>query len=124
LLSSRNTEWLDPECSACLWPNSKPTAKQSRNPDRLRLLSRSLAKTRSVHACTKSGEQYAHNFRRSVQGPMLWFKKYFRRKNCEKLAFLTRNKAILCKILIITLVFEKTAIFSLKIGKNRRKLWS
>jgi hypothetical protein len=36
--------------------------------------------------------------------------------------FLTQNKAKLCKILIITLVFEKNAIFSPKIGKNRRKL--
>jgi hypothetical protein len=36
------------------------------------------------------------------------------------MAFLTQNKAKLCKILIITLVFEKNAIFSPKIGKNRR----
>jgi hypothetical protein len=42
----------------------------------------------------------------------------------EKMAFLTRNKAKLCKILIITLVFEKNANFSPKIVKNRRKLWS
>jgi hypothetical protein len=32
------------------------------------------------------------------------------------MAFLTQNKSKLCKILIITLVFEKNAIFSLKIA--------
>jgi hypothetical protein len=58
-------------------------------------------------------------------GPMLWFFKYFRRKNLQKnLAFLTQNKAKFWKKLIITLVFKKNAIFSPKIGKNRRKLWS
>jgi hypothetical protein len=40
------------------------------------------------------------------------------KKIAKKLAFLTQNKAKLCKSLIITLVFEKNA----KIGKNRRKL--
>jgi hypothetical protein len=37
----------------------------------------------------------------------------------KKMAFLTQNKAKLCKFLIITLDFEKNAIFSPKIGKNR-----
>jgi hypothetical protein len=37
----------------------------------------------------------------------------------KKLAFLAQNKAELLKILIITLDFEKNAIFSSKIGKNR-----
>jgi hypothetical protein len=42
---------------------------------------------------------------------MLWFFKYFCKKNsAKKLAFLTQNKAKLCKILIITFVFEKNAI--------------
>jgi hypothetical protein len=50
------------------------------------------------------------------------FKNIFAKKNCEKLAFLTQNKAKLCKILIIALVFEKNAIFLLKIVENRRKL--
>jgi hypothetical protein len=36
-------------------------------------------------------------------------------------AFLTRNKAKLCKLLIVTLVFEKNAKFSVE---NGRKLWS
>jgi hypothetical protein len=46
------------------------------------------------------------------QGPMLWFFKYFRRIfRRKKLAFLTQNKASLCKMLIITLVFEKNANF-------------
>jgi hypothetical protein len=53
------------------------------------------------------------------QGPMLRFLKYFRRKKMEKMALLTQNKAKLYKILIVTLVFEKNAIFSPKIGKNR-----
>jgi hypothetical protein len=48
----------------------------------------------------------------------------FAKKIGEKLAFLTRNKAKLCKNLIITLVFDKTPIFSPKIVENRRKLWS
>jgi hypothetical protein len=39
--------------------------------------------------------------------------KIFSLKNsAKKLAFLTQNKAKLCKILIITLVFVKNAIFS------------
>jgi hypothetical protein len=33
------------------------------------------------------------------------------KKSAKKLAFLTENKAKLCKILIITLVFEKNANF-------------
>jgi hypothetical protein len=33
------------------------------------------------------------------------------KNSAKKLAFLTRNKAKLCKILIITLVFEKNANF-------------
>jgi hypothetical protein len=38
------------------------------------------------------------------------------------MAFLTHNKAKLCKNLIIKMVFEKNANFSPKIVKNRRKL--
>jgi hypothetical protein len=38
-------------------------------------------------------------------------------KMAKKLAFFTRNKAKLCKHLIITLVFEKNAIFSRKLSK-------
>jgi hypothetical protein len=45
-------------------------------------------------------------------GPMLWFFKIFSPKiSAKKLAFLTKSKAKLCKILIITLVFEKKKIF-------------
>jgi hypothetical protein len=39
------------------------------------------------------------------------FKNIFAQKVANKLAFLTQNKAKLCKILIITLVFEKNANF-------------
>jgi hypothetical protein len=35
----------------------------------------------------------------------------------EKLAFLNQNKAKLCKNLILTLVFEKNAIFCRKLSK-------
>jgi hypothetical protein len=42
----------------------------------------------------------------------------------KKLEFLTQNRGKLCKILIITLVFEINANFSPKIVKNRRKLSS
>jgi hypothetical protein len=37
------------------------------------------------------------------------FKIFSPKKNAKKLAFFTQNKAKLCKILIITLVFEKNA---------------
>jgi hypothetical protein len=39
------------------------------------------------------------------------FKNIFAEKNCKKSAFLTRNKAKLCKILIVTFIFEKNANF-------------
>jgi hypothetical protein len=42
---------------------------------------------------------------------MLWFLKYFRRIFRQKMVFLTQNKAKLCKVLIIALVFEKNANF-------------
>jgi hypothetical protein len=49
--------------------------------------------------------------------------KIFSPKNsAKKVAFLTQNKAKICKILHITLVFEKNANFSPKIVENRRKL--
>jgi hypothetical protein len=38
------------------------------------------------------------------------------------LAFLTQNKAKLCKILIITLVFEKNAIFFAENGRKWQKI--
>jgi fatty acid-binding protein DegV len=62
------------------------------------------------------------NFTRGTDVMIL---KIFSQKNsAKKLAFLIQNyaKAKLCKILIITSVFEKNAIFSPKIVENRRKL--
>jgi hypothetical protein len=53
---------------------------------------------------------------------VMTFKIFSPKKSAKKLAFLTQNKSKLCKILIITLVFEKNAIFLPKIVKNRRKL--
>jgi hypothetical protein len=49
------------------------------------------------------------------------YKNIFAGKNCEKLAFLTQNKAKLCKIWIMHWFVRKTP-FLPKIGKNRRKL--
>jgi hypothetical protein len=49
------------------------------------------------------------------------FKIFLLKNSAKKLAFLTRIKAKLCKMLIITLVFEKNAIFSPKIVENLRK---
>jgi hypothetical protein len=43
-------------------------------------------------------------------------------KNSAKNGILTQNKAKLCKILVITLVFETSANFLPKIVENRRKL--
>jgi hypothetical protein len=50
------------------------------------------------------------------------FKIFSPKKSAKKLAFLTQNKAKFGKKLIITLVFEKNAFFSPKMGENRRKL--
>jgi hypothetical protein len=50
------------------------------------------------------------------------FKIFSPKNSAKKLAFLTQSKAKLCKIVIITLIFEKNANFSPKIVKNRRKL--
>jgi hypothetical protein len=48
------------------------------------------------------------------------FKIFSPKNSAKKLAFLTRNKAKLCKNLIITMfVFEKNAVF---FAENRRKL--
>jgi hypothetical protein len=45
------------------------------------------------------------------------------KKIAKNRRFLTQNKAKLCKMLIITLVFEKKRqFFSPKNGKNRRKV--
>jgi hypothetical protein len=46
------------------------------------------------------------------------FKIFSPKKSATKLAFLTQNKAEFCKILIITLVFEKNANF---FAENCRK---
>jgi hypothetical protein len=44
------------------------------------------------------------------------------KKIAKKLAFLTQNKAKLCKFLIITLVFEKNAIFSAENWQKSQKI--
>jgi predicted dinucleotide-binding enzyme len=46
------------------------------------------------------------------------FKIFSPKNSAEKMAFLAQNKAKLCKILIITLVFEKNANF---FAENRQK---
>jgi hypothetical protein len=66
----------------------------------------------AMHAPKDSRSSYRRHRHLGNLGPMLWFFKYFRRKiQQKKLAFLTQNKAKLCKILIITLIFEKNANF-------------
>jgi hypothetical protein len=58
-----------------------------------------------------------------VPGTSVMIFKFFSPKNsAKKLAFFTQNKAKLCKILIITLVFVKNANFFAKFVENRRKL--
>jgi hypothetical protein len=47
------------------------------------------------------------------------FKIFSPKKNCKKLAFLTQDKAKVCKILIIPLVFEKKSHF---FAENWQKL--
>jgi hypothetical protein len=51
--------------------------------------------------------------------PRVRFLKVFSQKIGVKMAFLTQNKAKLCKILIITLFFRKTPIVLPKIVENR-----
>jgi hypothetical protein len=50
------------------------------------------------------------------------FKIFLPKNSAKKFAFMTQNNAKLCKILMITLVFEKSANFLQKIVENRRKL--
>jgi hypothetical protein len=54
-----------------------------------------------------------------LQGPMLWFFKYFRQKiQRENWRFWLQNKAKICKFFIITLVFlEKRQFFRRKLSK-------
>jgi hypothetical protein len=64
----------------------------------------------------------AKPFRLCVEGPMLWLKKYFRKKLVKILAFRLKNKAKLCKNLILTLVFEKNVIFFAENCRNSQKI--
>jgi hypothetical protein len=50
------------------------------------------------------------------------FKIFSPKKNAKKFAFLTRNNAKLCKILIITFVFEKNANFFAKNWQKSLKI--
>jgi hypothetical protein len=50
------------------------------------------------------------------------FKNIFAEKFGENIGVFSQTTASFCKNVIIKLVFEKNAIFSPKIGKNRRKL--
>jgi predicted secreted acid phosphatase len=57
-------------------------------------------------------------------GPMFYdFKNIFaEKKSAKKLAFLTQNKAKLCKMLIITLDFEKNANFFAENWQKSQKI--
>jgi hypothetical protein len=59
-------------------------------------------------------------------GQMLWFLKYFRRQIWRKYCrFLLKTTASFRKKYDHNIAFwEKTSLFSQKMGKNRRKLWS
>jgi hypothetical protein len=50
------------------------------------------------------------------------FQNIFAKKFGKKLAFITQNKAKLCKNLIMTLVFEKNANFFAKNGRKSHKI--
>jgi hypothetical protein len=54
---------------------------------------------------------------RNFPGTEVMIFKYSRKKIGDNLSFLTQNKAKLCKYLIMTLVFEKNAIFAKKLAK-------
>jgi hypothetical protein len=53
---------------------------------------------------------------------VMFFKIFSPKLSAKKFAFFTQNKAKLCKMLIITLVFEKNANFFAENCQNRRKL--
>jgi hypothetical protein len=64
-----------------------------------------------------------HDFLTFVTGDRCYdFKNIFAEKNCKKLAFLTQSKAKLCKILIMTLVFEKNANFFAENWEKSQKI--
>jgi hypothetical protein len=50
------------------------------------------------------------------------FKNIFAKKIAKKFAFLTQSKAKLCKILIITMVFEKNAVFFAENWQKSQKI--
>jgi hypothetical protein len=56
--------------------------------------------------------------KRKLLGPMLWFQKIFSAKKWQNIGVFVHNTAGFSKILIITLVFKKNAIFLPKIGEN------
>jgi hypothetical protein len=67
--------------------------------------------------------QSKHSPIRSIWDRCYDFFKYFRRKKLrEKLAFLTQNKAKLCKIVIITLVSDKNANFFAENWQKSQKI--
>jgi hypothetical protein len=54
---------------------------------------------------------------------MLWFLKYFRRKNsAKKLAFFAQSKAKFCKYWIITLFLDKNTNFFADNGQKSQKI--
>jgi hypothetical protein len=53
---------------------------------------------------------------------MLCFLNIFAEKFCEQTGVFDSRQSQILKKMIIALVFEKTPIFSPKIGENRRKL--
>jgi hypothetical protein len=70
--------------------------------------------------CVRLNLQFSFKVNKSTWVRCYEFLNIFAKKLAKKMAFLTHNKAKLCKKLIITGVFEKTV--SQKIVENRRKL--
>jgi hypothetical protein len=69
---------------------------------------------------TIQSEQSSNGSKFIQSGTDVMILKIFSPKNLAKiLAFFAQTTASFCKNLIITLVFEKNANFSQKIGKNR-----
>jgi hypothetical protein len=124
--STTTRQWLSPAA-----PRARSLGSFRRQCDRMILLKKRRKKlphpffgSKFIHvSCVMRSPKFFQNFSKGkenypYQGPILWFFKYFRRK----LAFLTLNKAKLCKILIITSVFEKYAKFFAENWQKSRKI--
>jgi hypothetical protein len=79
-----------------------------------------VARFRNNSARSQS-EKHSINFEQLARDRCYDFKNISTKNLAKILTFLAQTTASFCKNAIITLVFEKNAIFPPKIGKNRRK---